>query len=92
MNSIGFWEVSGTFLIPGTRERGSFGPVKVIAASKQQASADLVPLLNEKFSKEMSNRSVPSHLAIRFTANWAMMNLRWVDKMRVKAPPPAVQA
>lgn len=86
--TIGFWEVSGSFLIPGTREKGSFGPVKVIGASKQEASREtLAPMLNRQFAKELSNRSTPSHLAYKFSGDWALMNLRWIDKMGKRAQP-----
>lgn len=66
------WEVRGAFILPGTRERKSFGPVKIIAASRQQASKDLAPMLNDQFRKELPE----DH---RFGNWWAMLNLKWQE-------------
>ncbi len=51
--AFGLWNVSGRFVIPGTRKHGSFGPIRVAAASRQKASEDLAPALNEQFRKEL---------------------------------------
>jgi hypothetical protein len=47
---------SGKVLIPGTRKVEALRPVRVIAPSLQQASADMVPLLTEKFGKELPHK------------------------------------
>jgi hypothetical protein len=82
------WDVEGSFVIPGTREKVSFGPVRVGAANKTKASADLVPLLNEKFAKELAQRPRVAFEQAGFSKGFALMNLTWttyVGKGQVKA-------
>lgn len=47
---------SGKVLIPGTRKVEALRPVRVIAPSLQQASADMVAILTEKFGKELPHK------------------------------------
>lgn len=68
--AFGLWNVSGRFVIPGTRKHGSFGPVKVAAATRQKASEDLAPSLNEQFRKDLPE----GH---KFGGHFAMLNLKW---------------
>jgi hypothetical protein len=71
--------VSGEFLIPGSREKGSFGPQLVIDENRTKCSAALAPLLNDKFSKELTqaNRQAVGN-PHRFSRDFALMHLRWV--------------
>ncbi len=68
--AFGLWNVSGRFVIPGTRKHGSFGPIRVAAATRQKASEDLAPALNEQFRKELPEGA-------KFGAHFAMLNLKW---------------
>lgn len=82
------WVVEGSFVIPGTREKVSFGPIRVSAATKQKASADLVGTLNDQFSKELRNVPRVAFQKVGFSPGFALMNLRWtpfVAKSQVKA-------
>jgi hypothetical protein len=47
---------SGKVLIPGTRRVEALRGVRVISHSLQQASADMVPFLAEKFGKELPHK------------------------------------
>lgn len=94
------WEVSGTFVIPNTREKVTFGPVKVIGKSKQACSADLAEQLNQTFSKEL--RMVPSVAFSKpsFSKHFGLMHLTWRQlvaqpskaEVQAKAIQAAVQA
>jgi hypothetical protein len=88
--AVSMWEVSGGFVIPGTRDRGTFGPVKVIALSRQKASADLAPLLQEKFRKEARGTD---NRPYKFSDHFALMHLGWRElpsaKEKTENPPPA---
>ena len=76
------WEVSGSFLMPGSRDKKdklTFGPVKVLGTNRTKASAGLVNVLNEQFSKEL--RSI-RHVAFQergFSKGFALMNLNWKE-------------
>lgn len=82
--AYGLWEVSGSFLIPGARKRGSFGPVRISAPDRHKASEEIGKLLNVKFKGELKGGQF-------FTKHFATMNLNWKD-MAVKATVAPVQA
>ena len=79
--AVKMWEVSGSFVVPGTREKGSFGPVKVIAESPQKASADLAPLLQEKFRKEARGTD---NRPYKFSSHFALFHLNWREVKRAE--------
>jgi len=54
--AVKVYQIQGKFLIPGTRELGSLGPIKVIAESYQAASRSLQPMLIEKYKKELPHK------------------------------------
>lgn len=84
--AFGLWNVHGRFVIPGTRKHGSFGPVKVAAATRQKASQDLAPMLNEQFRRELPEDT-------KFSAHFAMLNLKWdAWQPTVEAPIPQPKA
>jgi len=70
--AYGLWEVQGSFVIPGTRDKGTFGPIRVSAATKQAASKSLAPLLQEKFGREAQTLD---RRAYRFGDSFALMHL-----------------
>ena len=76
---MNMWEVSGSFIIPGSREKVSFGPVKVLGPNRTVASAGLVESLNEAFSKEL--RALPRVAFERpgFSKHFALYNLTWKE-------------
>ena len=90
--AIRMFIVSGALVIPGTRDKGQFGPVRVFAANRQTASRDLAPLLQEKFGKDAITADRRPYT---FSASYALMNLQWTEKVKepssVVAPEPAVQ-
>lgn len=74
---MGIWDVQGTFIIPGTREKVSFGPHRVVGPNKTIASAGLVGLLNETFSKELQNMPRVAFQHVGFSKGFALMHLSW---------------
>lgn len=70
----GLWDVSGTFVIPGTRDKGQFGPLRVSAPTKQAASKDVARFLQEKFGREARTLDRRGYT---FSAHFALMNLSW---------------
>ena len=72
--------VSGKFLLPGgSRKTVSLPPTKVIAESRRQASADLVPLLNQTFRKELQRESRAMVGEHTFGKDFALLQLKWED-------------
>ena len=45
--------VSGSAIIPGTRKLVTVPPIKVSAATKEEASKSVAPYLCEKFAKDL---------------------------------------
>ncbi len=78
--AYGLWEVSGSFIIPGARKKGTLSPIRIGAADRFKASEDLAKLLNERFKRDLKAGNY-------FTKHFASMNLKWVDL--TKAPTPA---
>ena len=75
------WDVKGTFIIPGTRDKGSIGPVRIGHFTKRQASEHLSEILNEKFAKKLRDER-------KFNRDFAMLNLQWVEFNRPRNIPP----
>lgn len=75
--SYGIWTVSGSFILQGTRDKLSFGPVRIADASKQAASKHLAKMLNEQFHKELSRLNKHGGPPIRFSNDFALMHLQW---------------
>lgn len=74
------WVVSGSFLLPGgSRKTVSLPPTKVVAQDRQQASRELVPLLNKTFHKELMRESRSQVGSIGFGESFALMQLKWQD-------------
>jgi hypothetical protein len=84
--AYGLWDVKGSFIIPGTRTKGTIGPIRIGDKDRQTASKHLAKLLNEKFSKDL-------RLHHKFSDHFALYNLQWADVV-VKQPvaPASVQA
>ena len=51
--AFGIWEVSGSFIIPGARKKGTLSPIRVVAKDRFKASEDLAGVLNEKFRRDL---------------------------------------
>lgn len=68
--SFCLWDVQGTFIIPGTREKVSFGPIRIGAFTQVQASADLAKILNDKFKRSLRGEH-------KFNRDFAMAQLQW---------------
>lgn len=60
--------VSGSCIIPGTRTLVSVPPIKVSAATKEEASKSVAPFLNEKFAKDLPHGHT-------FSAGFALYHL-----------------
>ena len=74
---MGIWDVAGSFILPGTRDKLTFGPVRVVGPNKTIASAGLVETLNEQFSKELSNMPRVAFQKVGFSKGFALMHLHW---------------
>lgn len=70
--AYGLWDVQGTFIIPGARKKGSFGPVRIGDKDRQTASKHLAKMLNEKFSRDLREGN-------KFSDHFALYNLRWTE-------------
>lgn len=85
---MGIWDVQGSFILPGTRDKVSFGPHRVVGPNKTIASAGLVETLNETFSKELKAVPRVAFQHVGFSKGFALMHLNWtpyVPKPDVKA-------
>jgi hypothetical protein len=74
------YEVSGSFMLPGsrdTKDKLSFGPVKVLGKNRTEASAGLVDVLNDQFAKELRSMPRVAFQKNSFSKNFALMNLQW---------------
>lgn len=80
----GLWDIGGTFVLPGGRDKVSFGPVRVSAASKQIASQHVAPLLQVAFGKDAKGQDRRPY---RFGAHFALLNLTFREvKVREELP------
>jgi hypothetical protein len=70
--AYGIWDVQGKLIIPGSRKSADFGPVRVCDKDRQTVSKWIGLMLNEKFRRELRGDA-------RFSAHFALMNLRWTD-------------
>lgn len=78
------YDISGTFLIPGTREKSDLPKTRVVAESRQQASRDIAPMLNDKYSKELPYKH-------SFSKDFALCHLRWEEvQPQQQAPAPVL--
>ena len=75
--TMGIWDVAGSFILPGTRDKLTFGPARVVGANKTIASAGLVETLNAQFSKELSNKPRVAFQKVGFSKGFALMHLTW---------------
>ncbi len=80
--AYGLWDVKGSFIIPGTRTKGSFGPVRIGDSSRQAAAKHLAKMLNQKFARDLRG----DH---RFGDHFPLMNLQWSEVLPKKAAEPA---
>ena len=71
------YEVSGSFILPGTRDKLSFGPVRVLGKNRTEASAGLVGSLNEAFSKELRSMPRVAFQQVGFSKSFALYHLTW---------------
>lgn len=75
------FDVQGKIVLPGTRERVTVHPIRVVGEntriSRMKMSADLVSVLNERYGKDLPEGQ-------KFSPHFAMMHLRW-ERVTVKA-------
>ena len=90
--ALRMWIVGGSIVVPGSRDKAQFGPVRVFAATRQMASRDLAPLLQDRFGKEATTADRRQYV---FSPNYALMNLNWTEQVKtpeaVVAPELTVQ-
>lgn len=85
------FSVSGSFLIPGTREKAKFSG-KVFAESRHHGSKDLATLLQEEFGwagDDHSDRAKRAPRGVKFSPDFALMHLQWSEMIsapKVVAP------
>ena len=74
----GLWDVQGKFILPGTRDTVSFGPVRISAESRAQASRDVTPLLQREFGRKAMTLD---RRAYTFSPAFALMNLQFTPRV-----------
>lgn len=85
--TIKLFDVSGKFIIPGTRETATFS-ARVIAESRHQGSRDLAMTLTEKFGEKLPR----GH---KFSGDFALYHLQWKEhapKVKETLPSPILEA
>ena len=68
--AFGLWDVEGSFIIPGTRTKGTLSRIRIGDKDRQTASKHIAKMLNEKFKRDLRG----DH---KFSDHFALMNLRW---------------
>lgn len=76
--AYGLWDVSGSYIIPGTRTKGTLSRMRVGDVNRQSASKHIAALLNDKHKRDLRG----DH---KFSDHFALYNLQWAD---FKAPIP----
>lgn len=79
-DGLRIFDVSGTFLPPGSREKRSLSKTRVLAISRQEASKDLALMLNDKFGRDLGEK-------LKFGDSFALMNLQWHEPAIAPIPP-----
>ena len=64
------WNVSGSFIIPGTRDKVSFGPIRIGDFTMAKAAPHVSELLTEQFGRKLRNER-------HFTPGFVLGNLKW---------------
>ena len=81
--AYGLWDVKGSFIIPGTRTKGTLPSMRIGDKDRQTASKHIAKILNEKFSRDLRQHH-------KFSDHFALYNLQW-EEVRPKAPPAPIQ-
>lgn len=92
--SVKLFDVSGKFVLPGTRKVETFSG-RIIAETPQQGAKDLATMLNEKFKKDFPRYSqLPPGAIQGMTPAFLLRNLTWTPFVPVKSNPidPIVQS
>lgn len=82
--AYGLWDVSGSYIIPGTRTKGTLAPMRIGDVNRQSASKHIAALLNAKHKRDLRGDN-------KFSDHFALYNLQWKD-FQPKAPAPPVEA
>lgn len=77
------WDISGTFIVPGTRKKVGLSRVRVCAKDRMAASADMVGVLLEKFARDIPEGQT-------FSKQFAIYHLKWERFQRAGQEGPAV--
>jgi hypothetical protein len=70
--AYGLWDVSGSYIIPGTRTKGTFAQMRIGDVNRQTASKQIAALLNKKHARDLRG----DH---KFSDHFALYNLQWKD-------------
>ena len=76
--AYGLWDVSGSYIIPGTRTKGTLSKMRIGDVSREAASKHLAALLNDKHRRDLRGDN-------KFSDHFAIYNLQW----QAFAPKPA---
>jgi hypothetical protein len=68
--AYGLWDVEGSFIIPGTRTKGTLSRIRIGDKDRQTASKHIAKMLNDKFKRDLRGDN-------KFSDHFALMNLRW---------------
>jgi hypothetical protein len=73
------WDVSGSYVIPGTRTKGTLAPVRVVDHNRTAASKHIAAMLNEQHRRDLRGEH-------KFSDHFALYNLQWDDYQPKAAP------
>ncbi len=69
--AYGLWDVSGSYIIPGTRTKGTFARMRIGDKDRQSASKHIAKILNDKHKRDLRG----DH---KFSDHFALYNLQWL--------------
>lgn len=70
--AYGLWDVTGSYIIPGTRTKGSFSKLRIGDVNRQTASKHIAAMLNKKHARDLRG----DH---KFSDHFALYNLQWSE-------------
>ena len=78
--AYGLWDVQGSYIIPGTRTKGSLPKMRIGDVNRQTASKHIAKILNDRHKRDLRG----DH---KFSDHFALYNLQWGDVKPVSHSP-----
>lgn len=86
--AVKLFMVTGTFIIPGTREKAKFSG-KVIAESRHHGSKQMANHLQEEFGwagDDHADRGKRAPRGVKFSPDFALLHLQWSEVPKAVTP------